>query len=46
MQKIIAQIAQEIRVRDKQVQAAVDLLSGFFPVRKAPIVKSAGGEVE
>ena len=28
MQKIIAQIAQEIRVRDKQVQAAVDLLDG------------------
>ena len=28
MQKIIAQIAQEIRVQDKQVQAAVDLLDG------------------
>ncbi len=28
MQKIIAQIAQEIRVQDKQVQAAVELLDG------------------
>ena len=28
MQKIIAQIAQEIRVQNKQVQAAVDLLDG------------------
>ncbi len=28
MQKIIAQIAQEIRIQDKQVQAAVDLLDG------------------
>jgi uncharacterized protein len=28
MQKIIAQIAQEIRVQDRQVQAAVDLLDG------------------
>ncbi|HEY5580845.1 MAG TPA: Tex-like N-terminal domain-containing protein, partial [Rhodoferax sp.] len=28
MQKIIAQIAQELRVQNKQVQAAVDLLDG------------------
>ncbi len=28
MQKIIAQIAQEIRVQEKQVRAAVDLLDG------------------
>ena len=28
MQKIIAQIAQEIRVQPKQVQAAVELLDG------------------